>query len=134
MTIIIPIIIALHCLSLIAVGLINTPVQTNTLNQLSPKYYPHGTAITNTLQQIVGAFGTSLFVAIMTSYQKKYLFTVGNPSATKYQSFSLVYGVQHVFIIETCILVIALILSLVLTNKNGEKKASIAMNVNSENN
>ncbi|MCB2361359.1 MDR family MFS transporter [Clostridium estertheticum] len=128
MTISIPMIIALHCLSLLAVGLINTPVQTNTLNQLSLKYYPHGTAIMNTLQQIAGAFGTSLFVAIMTSYQKKYLFTVSNPSAAKYQSLSLVYGVQHVFIIETCILVIALILSLVITNKNRNKEAAITMN------
>ena len=122
-----------HWLSLLAVGLINTPVQTNTLNQLSPKYYPHGTAIMNTLQQIAGAFGTSLFVAIMTSYQKKYLFAVSNPTATKYQSLSLVFGVHHVFIIETCILVFTLILSLFIANKNNNKKTVINMNLkNSE--
>ena len=48
----IPAIIALHCLSLFAVGLINTPAQTNSLNQLSLESAPHGTAIMNTLQQI----------------------------------------------------------------------------------
>lgn len=119
----IPVIVALHCLSLIAVGLINTPIQTNSLNQLSPKYYPHGTAIMNTLQQIAGAFGTSLFVAIMSSYQKNYLFTVSNPSTAKNQALSLVFGVHQTFLIETCVLVFALILSLFIKNNIHNKKA-----------
>ena len=37
----IPVIIVLHCFSLIAVGMINTPAQTNSLNQLTPELYPH---------------------------------------------------------------------------------------------
>ncbi|WP_234122821.1 MDR family MFS transporter [Clostridium hydrogenum] len=118
----IPIIITLHCLSLIAVGLINTPIQTNSLNQLSPKYYPHGTAIMNTLQQIAGAFGTALFVAVMTSYQKKYLLGVSNPSSVKHQSLSLVFGVHNTFLIETGVLFVALILSLFICNKNKAEK------------
>lgn len=122
MTISIPVIIALHCLSLVAVGLINTPVQTNSLNQLAPKYYPHGTAITNTLQQIAGAFGTSLFVAIMSAYQNKSLLAMSNPAAPENQSLSLVYGVQHVFAIETGVLVVALVLSLFIANKKPHKK------------
>ncbi|AZV55472.1 MDR family MFS transporter [Clostridium sp. AWRP] len=123
MSITIPVIIVLHCLSLIAVGLINTPIQTNSLNQLSPKYYPHGTAIMNTLQQIAGAFGTSLFVAIMSASQKKYLFAAGNPSNTKSQALSLVFGVKHAFTIETFVLVIALILSLFIANNAINKKS-----------
>lgn len=111
----IPVIIILHCLSLIAVGIINTPVQTNSLNQLSPKYYPHGTAIMNTLQQIAGAFGTSLFIAIMTSYQKKYLLGAGS-SSSKHEALSLVFGVKHTFTIEVFVLVIALILSLFIND------------------
>lgn len=123
MSITIPVIIVLHCLSLVAVGLINTPVQTNSLNQLSPKYYPHGTAIMNTLQQIAGAFGTSLFVAIMSASQKKYLFAAGNPSNAKSQALSLVFGVKHAFTIETFVLVIALILSLFIANNAINKKS-----------
>ncbi|QXE19705.1 MDR family MFS transporter [Clostridium sp. 001] len=123
MSITIPVIIVLHCLSLIAVGLINTPIQTNSLNQLSPKYYPHGTAIMNTLQQIAGAFGTSLFVAIMSASQKKYLFAAGNPSNAKSQALSLVFGVKHAFTIETFVLVIALILSLFIANNAINKKS-----------
>lgn len=110
-------IVVLHCLSLIAVGLINTPIQTNSLNQLSPKYYPHGTAIMNTLQQIAGAFGTSLFVAIMTASQKAYLFKAGNSSNTHVQTASLIFGVKHVFSIESLVLLAAFILSLFIADK-----------------
>ncbi len=120
----IPLIILLHSLSLIAVGMINTPTQTNSLNQLSPKYYPHGTAIMNTLQQIAGAFGTSLFVAIMSSTQKKYLLTVSNPNASNQQALSLVTGVHHAFTIQAIILVVAFILSLCLKNNTSKCKTN----------
>lgn len=110
----IPLIIALHCFSLVAVGMINTPSQTNSLNQLSPEHYPHGTAITNTLQQIAGAFGTSLFVAIMSASQKNYLMSVSNPSDSKQQALSLVFSVRHTFSIEVMVLLVAVILALFL--------------------
>ena len=110
----IPLIIALHCLSLFAVGIINTPTQTNSLNQLSLESAPHGTAIMNTLQQIAGAFGTSLFVAIMSSNQKSYLMSAANPNDSQSQALSLVFGVHNVFIIQVFILLVAVILSLFL--------------------
>lgn len=114
----IPLIIALHCLSLFAVGIINTPTQTNSLNQLSLESAPHGTAIMNTLQQIAGAFGTSLFVAIMSSNQKSYLMSVANPNDSHSQALSLVFGVHNVFIIQVFILLVAVILSLFIKRNN----------------
>lgn len=114
----IPLIIALHCLSLFAVGIINTPTQTNSLNQLSLESAPHGTAIMNTLQQIAGAFGTSLFVAIMSSNQKSYLMSVANPNDSQSQALSLVFGVHNVFIIQVFILLVAVVLSLFLKRNN----------------
>jgi DHA2 family lincomycin resistance protein-like MFS transporter len=120
----IPLIIVLHCLSLVAVGMINTPTQTNSLNQLSPKYYPHGTAIMNTLQQIAGAFGTSLFVAIMSSTQRKYLLTVSTPNDSNQQALSLVAGVHHAFTIQAVILLIAFGLSLCLKNNTFKHKTN----------
>ncbi|MDS0528042.1 DHA2 family efflux MFS transporter permease subunit [Clostridium sp. SHJSY1] len=121
-TITIPLIIALHCLSLLAVGLINTPTQTNSLNQLSLESTPHGTAIMNTLQQIAGAFGTSLFVAIMSASQKDYLNSVGNINDPSAQTLSLVYGVHHVFIIQVCVLIFAVILASFLKHKPNRAK------------
>lgn len=120
----IPVIIALHCLSLLAVGLINTPTQTNSLNQLSLESAPHGTAIMNTLQQIAGALGTSLFIAIMSYNQNKYLSSINAKDIKTYQPLSLVYGVHKVFVIQTCILFIAVILSLFLKRK----KVAVAIN------
>lgn len=114
----IPLIIALHCVSLLAVGMINTPTQTNSLNQLSLEYAPHGTAIMNTLQQIAGAFGTSLFVAIMSSNQRNYLMSVSNPNNSGSQALSLVFGVHNTFLIEVFILIAAVILSLFLKRNN----------------
>ncbi|AKA71019.1 MDR family MFS transporter [Clostridium scatologenes] len=116
LSITIPTIIILHCLSLVAVGMINTPTQTNSLNQLTPEYYPHGTAIMNTLQQIAGAFGTSLFVAIMSAYQKNYLMTAINPNDSKQQALSLVLGVRHTFTIEVGVLIVAVIICLFIKN------------------
>lgn len=120
----IPLIIILHCLSLFAVGMINTPNQTNSLNQLSIECAPHGTAIQNTLQQIAGAFGTSLFVAIMSANQKKYLLSAANPTNPKTQALSLVFGVHNVFVIQVFILVVAVVLSLFI-KRNTVKSNSV---------
>lgn len=131
-TITIPLIIALHCLSLLAVGLINTPTQTNSLNQLSLEAAPHGTAILNTLQQIAGAFGTSLFVAIMSASQNNYLISINSTNDSNAQALSMVFGIHHVFIIQVLILIFAVVLSLFLRNntprdKNYEFENSTAM-------
>lgn len=116
----ISVIIALHCLSLIAVGMINTPTQTNSLNQLPPELYPHGTAITNTLQQIGGAFGTSLFVAIMTATQKNYLSKIGKNDAVS-QALGLAVGVRQSLTVAFFILIVGLILAFfVKRNSNKE--------------
>ncbi len=112
----IPSIITLHCFSLLAVGMINTPTQTNSLNQLSLESAPHGTAIMNTLQQIAGAFGTSLFVAIMTANQNNYLMKT-NANNQNVQTLSLTFGIHRVFIIQVVILIFAVILSLFLNRK-----------------
>lgn len=103
-------IIILHCISLIAVGMINTPTQTNSLNQLSHELYPHGTAITNTLQQIGGAFGTSLFVAIMTATQKNYLNDIGRNDAVS-QTMGLAAGVRQSLTVAFFVLIVGLVLS-----------------------
>ncbi len=116
----IPVIIVLHCLSLIAVGMINTPTQTNSLNQLPPELYPHGTAITNTLQQIGGAFGTSLFIAIMTAAQKNYLSGIGKNDIVS-QRLGMAAGVRQSLTVAFFILIVGLILAF-FVKRNSDKK------------
>jgi hypothetical protein len=46
------------------------PVTTNGLNQLPARFYPHGTAMNNTMSQVSGAIGTALLVTVMTTRAK----------------------------------------------------------------
>src|SRR5699024_6865372 len=41
------------------------PVMTSALNQLPAKWYSHGSAMANTLQQISAAIGTAILVTVM---------------------------------------------------------------------
>lgn len=74
-------IIVLHSCLMIGISMIMMPAQTNGLNQLPREYYPDGTAIMNTLQQVAGAIGTAVAVSIMSAGQESYYTTHpgGNP-------------------------------------------------------
>jgi DHA2 family lincomycin resistance protein-like MFS transporter len=103
--------IILHCSLMLGVALIMTPVQTNGLNQLPPKYYPHGAAILNTLVQVAGAIGIAVFVTVMSSSQRAFLEGVsGNVEVL--QAEALVAGVQSVFAIGLVFAVICFLLAL----------------------
>ena len=56
--------IAIHVLLSIGLAFLFTPGFTTALNPLPPKLYSHGSAILSTLQQVAGAAGTALLVAI----------------------------------------------------------------------
>lgn len=58
---------------MVGMAMIWMPAQTNGLNQLPPELYPHGTAVMNTLQQVVGAIGTAVAISILTVGMDKYL-------------------------------------------------------------
>lgn len=47
-------------------ALIFTPLFTSALGSLSPRLYPHGSAVIGTVQQVAGAAGIALFVTVMT--------------------------------------------------------------------
>lgn len=62
--------IVLYSLRMFGMSMVMMPVSTNGLNQLPTRYYPHGTAMNNTLQQVSGAIGTALLVTIMSTHAK----------------------------------------------------------------
>ncbi len=62
--------IILYSLRMFGMSMVMMPVSTNGLNQLPTRYYPHGTAMNNTLQQVSGAIGTALLVTIMSTHAK----------------------------------------------------------------
>jgi EmrB/QacA subfamily drug resistance transporter len=59
--------IILYTVRMFGMSMVNMPVSTNGLNQLPRRFYPHGTAMNNTLSQVSGAIGTALLVTIMSN-------------------------------------------------------------------
>lgn len=107
-------IVTLHIFMMIGVCMVMMPAQTNGLNQLPPHYYPHGTAIMNTLQQVSGAIGTAVAVSILSAGQSNFLREVNNPESPENLLAGFTYGVQHAFIFALILAVLGLIISFVL--------------------
>ncbi len=57
-------VIGIHVLFSIGLGLMMTPLMTESLGSLPTQLYSHGSAILSTLQQVAGAFGTAVFVTV----------------------------------------------------------------------
>jgi len=55
-----------HVVMSIGLALMFTPLFTASLGSLKPALYSHGSAMIGTTQQVAGATGTALFVALMT--------------------------------------------------------------------
>jgi DHA2 family lincomycin resistance protein-like MFS transporter len=56
-----------HLALSVGLALLFTPVFSSGLGSLKPHLYSHGSAIVGTLQQVAGAAGTALFIALMVS-------------------------------------------------------------------
>jgi DHA2 family lincomycin resistance protein-like MFS transporter len=128
------VIIILHICSFIGTSLINTPTQTNTLNQLPYEYNAHGVSITNTVQQIASAFGSSLFIGLMGAVQENNLSKMKNPNVVE-QHRAIISGVDAAFTAALIMVAIALVLSFFIkakdTNKNDESYQSEKINITS---
>ncbi len=103
--------LVLHICLMVAISMIMMPTQTNGLNQLPPRFYPHGTAILNTLQQVAGAIGVAFFIGVMTSGQRAFLATSPNPTAPDQLAEAMVAGVHNAFLIGLGFSVLALVLA-----------------------
>lgn len=60
-----PIVLMAHLIISAGLACVFTPLFTNALGSLPPHLYSHGSAIVGTVQQVAGAAGTALMVAIM---------------------------------------------------------------------
>ncbi|MFJ7728300.1 DHA2 family efflux MFS transporter permease subunit [Neobacillus sp. NPDC097160] len=69
--------ILLYSARMFGMSMVMMPVMTNGLNQLPARYYPHGTAMNSTLQQVSGAIGSALLVTIMTNRTKTHAVDLG---------------------------------------------------------
>lgn len=99
-------------LLMVSMSMVTTPSQTNGINQLSPRLYPDGTAIVNSMIQTSGAIGTAIAISILNISQTNHLSHVTNPSSTQNQANALIAGVQNAFTFTIIISIIGLFCSL----------------------
>ncbi|RJQ89069.1 MDR family MFS transporter [Amycolatopsis panacis] len=91
-------VIGIHVLLMAGLGLMMTPLMTESLGALPDHLYSHGSAILSTLQQVAGALGTAVFVTVATIGSADR--TAGNPDAS---------GLQLAFMVAGCIGIAGLI-------------------------
>jgi len=113
----------LHICLMAAISMIMMPTQTNGLNQLPRRYYPHGTAILNTLSQVAGAIGVAFFISVMTSGQRAFLEQSSDPTSAAQQVEALTSGVHNAFVIGFGFAVVALVLALFAKRAVAPKEA-----------
>lgn len=112
-------IIVLHSFLMIGISMVMMPAQTNGLNQLPPEYYPDGTAIMNTLQQVAGAIGTALAVSLLTTRQAAYMqANPGDVTDTGYVAQAMTVGVSGAFKMAAGMAIIGLIVAFFIKRVN----------------
>ena len=98
-------VLAIHIVLSIGLALMFTPLFTVSLGSLPPKLYSHGSAIIGTTQQVAGAAGTTLYVAIMT--WRAGILTQGKADAAT----ATVGGMQSAFFVGALISLAAVVAS-----------------------
>lgn len=110
----------MHAIRMLGMSMVMMPVSTNGLNQLPARFYPHGTAMNTTSQQVSGAIGTAFLVTIMSNRQEAYVADVlgqagGEPAQDVLQQImmqGMLEGINRAFFVATFISAIALLLSI----------------------
>lgn len=119
--------IILYTVRMFGMSMVFMPVSTNGLNQLPARYYPHGTAMNNTLQQVSGAIGTALLVSIMSNRTESVAIdlakdamknVVGQPTPEalalmeqQIKMQAMLEGINFAFLVSVFIAALALLLS-----------------------
>ncbi|QUQ62737.1 MDR family MFS transporter [Kutzneria sp. CA-103260] len=93
-------VIGIHVLLMAGLGLMMTPLFTDGLNDLPEQLYSHGSAIMSSLQQVMGALGTTLFV------------TVATVAAVNAEAGPDANGLRAAFVVAGCLGVIGVVGSL----------------------
>nr|WP_233275920.1 MDR family MFS transporter [Isoptericola variabilis] len=89
----------------LSLALVFTPVFTTALGGLQPRLYSHGSAAISTVQQLAGAAGTALFVAILTLREVALL--DGGTSAP----YALTGGARTAFVVGAVVMIGAVLLT-----------------------
>lgn len=95
-------VIGIHVLLMAGLGMMMTPLMTESLGALPDHLYSHGSAILSTLQQVAGAFGTAVFVTVASLGTTH---ASGAPDATGLHTAFVVAGVLGVLVFVTSLFI-----------------------------
>ncbi len=101
--------VAIHVIFSIALALLFTPLITTALGSVPKHLYGHGSAIMNTLQQLAGAAGTAVMIAVYSTVSQTGISRGVN------EQVALADGANSAFFACACVAAIALIFSLFIT-------------------
>jgi DHA2 family lincomycin resistance protein-like MFS transporter len=97
--------IGLHVVMSVALACLFTPAFTTGLNPLPPHLYSHGSAVLTTLQQVAGAAGTAMLVAI---YSGK---TASLAASGTGMREAMAGGIQSAFAVATLFALVTIVLA-----------------------
>lgn len=97
------------------------PVMTSALNQLPPKWYSHGSALANTLQQIAAAIGTAILVTVVTMASQNYVPGPGT-GAEQAGLEAQLSGYTWAFFASTALAFVAFVLAWFLNSPSKEQE------------
>ncbi|MEY9217236.1 MFS family permease [Bacillus subtilis] len=102
----------------IGVGLSIGPVMTLGLNQVPKQLHAHGSAISNTINQVSGAIGPALYTSIMAVASQYYIQHSNEANKTVLNIQSMTQGVHAVYYVAIVFAVVSFILALTLKKKD----------------
>ena len=111
------VVLALHIVLCLSLSLLMTPLMTDGLAALPQRMYSHGSAILNTLQQLGGAAGTAVLVAVMTVVTSRVITERELASAPVAGVSDTAQGVSAAFAVGAVLGCVALVAVLFSANK-----------------
>lgn len=101
--------VAVHVIFSIGLAFLFTPLITTALGSVPKHLYGHGSAIMNTLQQLAGAAGTAVMIAVYSGVSQSAM------SRGLREEVALADGANSAFFACACVAVVALVFSLFIT-------------------
>src|SRR5699024_3478874 len=101
--------VAVHVIFSIGLAFLFTPLITTALGSVPKHLYGHGSAIMNTLQQLAGAAGTAVMIAVYSGVSQSAM------SRGVHEEVALADGASSAFFACACVAVVALVFSLFIT-------------------
>lgn len=123
-----------YIIRLVGVGIVQVPMQTNAMNSLTEKEITHGSAMVNTLQQLVGAISTSLIITMISTRSSTHGEELAAEALKNGQTLTdslkvsitneaMILGNNDAFIVTIFVAVIGLVVGLFIKNRKGLGKA-----------